>query len=95
MIGEKGIYIQKKLKKKIGESHRGITNSTETRKKIGESQRGNKNYRAKKVRCVETGDIFSYIGEVKEKYGIYTEHIGAACIGNRKTAGGYHWEYII
>lgn len=48
------------------------------------------NYR--KVKCVETGEIFESIKSAKDKYKI--NNISAACRGVQKTAGGYHWEYI-
>lgn len=46
----------------------------------------------RKVRCVETGEIFESIKSAKDKYNI--NNISAACRGVQKTAGGYHWEYI-
>ena len=49
---------------------------------------GNPN--AKKVICLETGEIFSCIKEAHEKYG---GDIGGCCRGVKKTAGGYHWMY--
>ena len=51
--------------------------------------------RCKKVRCIETGVIYENISDAARQTGIYRESIGKCCNGKRKTAGGYHWEYII
>lgn len=48
----------------------------------------------KPVRCLETGEVFdSMIIAAKEK-GLHIQNISAVCLGNRKTAGGYHWEVV-
>lgn len=47
----------------------------------------------KKVKCVETGEIFSSVKEAKEKYGKGI-HISDCCNKTRKIAAGYHWEWI-
>ena len=46
------------------------------------------------VRCVETGDIYNSLCEATRKTGIASSHISSCCKGNRKTTGGYHWEYV-
>lgn len=46
----------------------------------------------KKIKCIETNKIYQSMDEAKEKTGI--GHIGEVCNGHRKTAGGYHWEYV-
>ena len=58
--------------------------------KLGERMR-------KRVRNVETGEIFQSLAETAEKYGESSKnnHIGECCRGQRKTAYGYHWEYAI
>lgn len=50
----------------------------------------------KKVRCIETGEIFLMIKDASEKYGINPCSITQVCKGiyKNKTAGGYHWEYV-
>lgn len=47
----------------------------------------------KKVKCVETGEVFSSVKEAKEKYGKGI-HISDCCNKIRKIAAGYHWEWI-
>lgn len=49
---------------------------------------------AKKVICIETGQTFRTINEAANKMNLYPGNISAACSGKRKTAGGYHFEYI-
>ena len=51
-----------------------------------------KNYKTQSVKCIETGEIFDSITIAQNKYNI--KHIGECCSGNRKTAGGKHWEYV-
>lgn len=46
----------------------------------------------KKVVCIETGYIYESIAEAKRITGI--GNICSVLKGNRKTAGGYHWEYV-
>ena len=45
----------------------------------------------KKVKCVETGEVFNSVKEACEKY---NNHISSVINGNRKTACGYHWKLI-
>ena len=48
----------------------------------------------RKVRCVETGEVYSGPTEVAKLYNIKNSYnISACCKGKQKTAGGYHWEY--
>lgn len=78
--------------KKLSEKHK---------KNISKSIRGDKNPRSRKILCVTTGEMFSYIDEVKEKYNIKTAGISACCRGVRKSAGKHPvtgdkmvWEYV-
>lgn len=50
--------------------------------------------RRKAIICIDTGDIFSCAREASEKYNISRQGIASCCKGDRKTCGGYHWEYI-
>lgn len=107
MIGNqrgKGQRMSEEMKLKLAESHR-----TESfRKKLSEANKGRKmseeakkkNSEAhiglgtKKVVCVETGIVYNSVAEAAEVNMIKGHgHISECCKGNRKTAGGYHWEY--
>ena len=49
---------------------------------------------AKRVLCIETGDIYDSIKEATEKTGVNPKNIGQCCNGRRKTAGGFHWCFV-
>ena len=60
---------------------------------------GTRNQRAavaisKKVRCIETGVIYESLTEASRQTSIAVSSISECCNGKRKTAGGFHWEYI-
>lgn len=42
--------------------------------------------------CVETQIIYESIAEAERLTGI--KNISSCCRGERKMAGGYHWEYV-
>ena len=46
-----------------------------------------------KVLCVETNTIYKSMREAEERTGIHNSKICLVCKGQRKTAGGYHWQY--
>lgn len=50
--------------------------------------------RSKKVRCIETNEIFMSESEACKKYGASRGTIGRACNGLRKTALKKHWEWV-
>lgn len=69
--------------------------SEEHKQKISENHantKGSNNGNAKKVLCIETGQIFGCIKDANEWLG--KGDIGACLKGRAKTAGGYHWQYI-
>jgi len=47
---------------------------------------------SKKVKCIETNIEYISIKEAIKQTTI--SHISHVCHGHRKTAGGYHWEYV-
>lgn len=49
---------------------------------------------AKRVICIETGDIFEAVVDAERKYNIDHRNIIAVCRGKRKRAGGYCWAYL-
>lgn len=82
--------------------HKGHKHSEETKRKISEANKGKKGYRKpegagkppKKVLCVETGEVFDSVNEARRQTGLRGNNISAVCLGNRKTAGGYHWSFV-
>ena len=60
---------------------------------------GTRNERAakslgKKVKCVETGIIYTSINQAEKQTGINSRSISKVCKGTRYTAGGYHWKFV-
>ena len=68
--------------------------SDEAKRKISESRLGSKNWRAKKVLCVETGRIFGSVKDAYRETGIHFSSISKCCLGVNNRAGGYHWKYV-
>lgn len=67
--------------------------SDETRRKLSESSSGANNHAARKVVCIETGEIFDTIKDAESKYNIPKGVIGHCCRGERIWSNGYHWAY--
>ena len=70
--------------------------SEDHKKKIRETRkdRGIEPVNKQRVRCVETGIIYESTAQATRETGIHNYAIRRVCYGERKTAGGYHWEYI-
>lgn len=54
-----------------------------------------RSFRLRKVRCIETGEVFQSTNEAARQMGL-AGHSGivGACRGTYKTSAGYHWEYV-
>lgn len=72
----------KKSKRKVTEKEKIM--KAATKKKSG---------RKKAVRCVESGMEYISASDAEEKLGISEGCIGKCCRGERKSAGGFHWEF--
>lgn len=48
----------------------------------------------KPVRCIETNIVYKSQKEASRQTGIHKSSISDCCKGKRRTAGGYHWEYV-
>ena len=60
---------------------------------------GTRNQRAaaalgKRVCCIETGIIYESLSEAARQTKIDKSSISKCCRGKRKTAGGFHWEFV-
>lgn len=66
--------------------------SEETRKKIGQRELGNKK-RAKKVVCVETGQVFESAMDASRFLGKKHNAV-VSCIHAKCACCGYHWKYV-
>lgn len=63
------------------------TNYGTRNERIGKAQ-------GKLVRCIETGVIYYSTREAGRQTGLNQSHISKVCRGERKTTGGYHWEFV-
>ena len=50
--------------------------------------------KSKKVKCVETGEVFNSVSEAAEHIGCTSSFISFACNGRAKSAYGFHWKYV-
>ena len=48
----------------------------------------------KEVVCIETGEVFSSIRQASKSINVDPSSITKCCKGKRKTAGGYHRQYL-
>lgn len=96
-IGEKNPMYGKKhseeTRQKISEALTGRTLSEEQKQKIANFMNTN-HPRAKKVRCIETGEVFLSARKAAEAYGTAHTCITRVCNGERKTTQGKHWEWV-
>ena len=52
-----------------------------------------KHPQARKVKCLETGEVFNCIRDAADRYNLHDTHITAVCKGRLKTTGKKHWIY--
>lgn len=68
----------------------------EWKMKISKANSGKKYTTPQKVRCLETGEVFNSIEEAIKWCNLKTtKSIKLVLKGKAKSAGGYHWEYIV
>ena len=75
--------------------------SQEQKEALSKKQKNNPIYKnennpnAKRIRCIETGEVFECIKYAKEKYGIKSDGSLTVALKNpNRTAAKLHWEYI-
>lgn len=105
---ENGVYKSKEFRNKISQLVSGERNpnyhnywSDEQKNKLSEKQKQNPIYKnennpnAKRVMCIETGEVFDCIKYAREKYQIKSEGSMTVALKHpTRTAGGLHWKYI-
>ena len=57
--------------------------------------RKGKVYNIRKVKCIETGEIFNSITEAAKYVKGATTNISKCCKNLKYVCKGYHWEYVI
>lgn len=60
-------------------------------RKVADPQPGIK----KKVKCLETGALYDSMNLASKATGIQRKSITRACEDQKRTAGKYHWEYVV
>lgn len=93
-----GRVVSEETKRKQSESHKGKKLSEEQKKKISESGKIAQR-KCKAVRVVQfdlNGNqikIWDCMTDITQELGISQPHICSCCKGERKTTGGFRWEY--
>jgi group I intron endonuclease len=79
----------KEQKEKWSRDRKGMAHLTEEqRNKLKET------HVTKKVKNIDTGEIFVSIKDAANQYNLKATHISRVCKGKRKTTGGFRWSYI-
>lgn len=92
-------------KEKLSNRRKDSKASDETKQKMSQSQKQRfsnpeelkkrSELSKKKVLCVETNTIYNSLFEAAQAVGLKDGgDIGRVCSGKRKSAGGYHWQFI-
>ena len=92
--GQLGKKLSEEHRTKISESRKGFTRTLQSRLKQSKSICGDKNHKAKRIRCIETGKVYSHIKLAACEIGVSNSTISSCLRGKSKTAGGLHWEYL-
>lgn len=96
--GKSGYQWSENQKQDISNRIKGKHKTQETKDKLREAHIGNadgsKNPRARKIKCVETGEVFACGEDAAKWIGAKKAcNIITCCKGKLKSAYGYHWEY--
>lgn len=94
--------LSKKTREKMREAKIGTHRSLETKIKISKATKGSNNPASKRIRCIETGQIFGCIQDAAEWCGLKSRtSINNFLAGRSKSAGTHpitkeklHWEYV-
>ena len=62
--------------------------------KYGEMSSNLRKLLSKKIKCTDTGKIYDSMISASKELGVPQGSISSCCNGKRKSAGGYHFEYI-
>lgn len=75
------------FKRKQSKAQKGKKLSEETKQKLSEANKGENHPQCRKIICMTNGEIFDYIKQASEKYGVSNKHISDCCLGKRKSTG--------
>lgn len=88
----------KKARKNMSMAHIGKKHPKKIKTKMSIAQKGKhmgiNNFHAKTIICTETKKIYGSIREAERKTNINSSNISQVALGNRETAGDYHWRFV-
>ncbi len=92
----KGHQTSDETRKKISESNKNKKHklTKEGRARLIKEHKGKPAVNRKQVVCCETNEKYSSALEAAISIGLSSDRVAAACRGEQKTAGGYHWKYV-
>lgn len=92
----KGHQTSDETRKKISESNKNKKHklTKEGRTALIKAHKGKPAVNRKQVVCCETNEKYSSALEAAISIGLSSDRVAAACRGEQKTAGGYHWKYV-
>lgn len=103
--GKKRGPCSEEVRNKISTASKGRKLTDDHRKKLSEAKKNkpvslaarekSREKTAKKIQCVETGDIYNSVTEASATFGIDVSWICKICKGKQKTAKGYSFKYFI
>ena len=91
-VGKKHIYCSRECQNEAYKTRYSGKNNPNYRN--GDKVSGGLNGRAKKVICIDTGEIFECSRDAEKKYNIARGCVAACCRGEQKTSNNYRWKYI-
>lgn len=91
--------LTKETRKKISKSMKALDRTGERNPNYGKhTLKNSKNKRGgspkKRIRCVETGEIYSSVRGAAALLNIDAKNLSKCVNGRRQTVGGYHWEFV-
>lgn len=94
----KGHPVSDATREKLRQANLGKKQSSETIAKRSKKLKGvhkENRHHWKKVRCIETREVFEMVKLAALKFNIRASAISAVLKDKQKTAGGYRWEYVL
>ena len=88
----KGKRLSDEARRIISEKNKGNGLGVKRPEHSQAMSRGN-NPKAKRVICIETGEIFRCAKDAAEKYGVTNSTLLKTCKGVQQTSAGLHWRY--
>lgn len=74
--------------------NKGVPMTEEARQKLSQAKRGQKPPNCKKVRCIETGEVFASAGDASRALNLRQGGITAVCRGEYKSTGGFTFRFV-